>query len=165
MAEGRTLVVYYSRTGTTRKVGQEVAKALEAELEEITDRTPRAGVLGYLRAGRDSLLRRGADIEPPGHDPSHYDLVVVGTPVWAFSMACGVRTYLIRQKDKLPEVAFFLTTGGSGVKRTFRHMAALCGKEPVATLGLRMDDVLEERHREELRRFVEALRGEGSVSA
>ncbi len=42
---------------------------------------------------------------------------------------------------------------------TFEKMAEVSGKAPAATLGLRMKDVLEERHTEALDRFVEQLRG------
>jgi flavodoxin len=164
MSQQGTLVVFYSRTGTTRKLGRQIAETLGADVDEVIDRKDRSGALGYLASGKDALARKEADIKPPSHEPSHYDLVVIGTPVWAFSVSCPIRTYLTRQKERLPRVAFFLTTGGSGIERTFEHMEELAGKPPVATLGLRMKDVLKDRHTEELRTFVEALRGKGPVN-
>ena len=46
----RTLVVYYTRTGTTQQLARWIAAAVDADLERIVDRSRRGGVLGYLRS-------------------------------------------------------------------------------------------------------------------
>ena len=154
---GKRLVVYYSRTGTTRKVAAALARELGADLEEIVDRKPRGGAVRCVVAAKDSALKRTTGIQEPGRDPASCDLVVVGTPVWAAAMSCAVRTYLLREKERLPKVAFFLTTVRWGADRTFRHMAEVCGKAPEATLGLRARDVKKDIYLEKVRAFVEAL--------
>ena len=68
-----------------------------------------------------------------------------------------MRTYLTQQKDNLGRVAFFLTTGGSGIAGTFAAMAELCGKDPVATLGLKERDVRKGDVSARLAEFVDAL--------
>ncbi len=160
MAEVKALVVCYSRTGTTRKVARMIAGELGCELEEIVDRVERGGVLGWVRAGRDAARRKGTRIEEPAHDPADYELVVVGTPVWAWTMSCAVRTYLRAVRDRLAAVAFFCTTGRTGIEGTFAQMQALCGREPVATLGLRMKDVMKGDVSGEAAAFAAKLRGE-----
>lgn len=155
----KCLIAFYSRTGTTRKVAHELAERLGADVEEIVDTRSRSGLLGWFSAAKDATLRRGTGIEPPQEDPADYDLVLVGTPVWAFTVSCPVRSYLQQQRERLPEVAFFLTTGCSGMAGTFDTMGEVCGKTPRATLGLRMKDVLQERHADALGRFVEELKG------
>ncbi len=154
----RTLVVYYSRTGTTQKVAEQIADALGCEIEALVGAKSRTGGVGWMSAAKDAAMRRATEIKPVSHDPAEYELVVIGTPVWAFTMSCAVRTYLQQHRDRLPDVAFFLTTGGSGIKGTFEHMQELAGREPIATLGLRMKDVLKGRHTDELKAFVESLR-------
>jgi len=154
---GTCLVVYYSRTGTTRKVAEALARELGADLEEIVDRKPRGGAARFVVAGKDAALKRATGIEEPGRDPASCDLVVVGTPVWAGTMSCAVRTYLLREKERLPKVAFFLTTGRSGADRTFRHMAEVCGKAPEATLGLRAKEVRKDTCLEKVRAFAGTL--------
>lgn len=54
----RTLVIYYSRTGTTRKVAQALADMLGADTAEIRCERYGVGGLGYIRAAYDSV--RGA---------------------------------------------------------------------------------------------------------
>lgn len=153
----RTLVVYYSRSGNTRKLGRAIARALECDEAEIVDRKKRSGFLGFIASSIDALKRGAADIEDTGKDPVDYDLVIIGTPVWAWSVSAPVSTYLEHVKDTLPEVAFFLTTDMTGIERTFRKMGELCGKQPAATLGLRAKDVRKDRFADRLSNFLAAL--------
>lgn len=130
----RILVAYYSRTGHTRRVAAAIASACGAEIEAIRDSRPRTGLLGWWRSGKEAWQGRPADILPIDKDPGEYDLVVIGTPVWAGRMSSPVRAYLTGQQARLKRVALFCTEGGSGGEKVLRQMAALCGHEPLATL-------------------------------
>lgn len=154
-----TLVVFYSRTGTTRRVAETLARALAADLEEIREKRDRLGVRGYLRSGFDAGLQRWVPIEPLGRDPGRYDLVVVGTPVWNMSLSAPVRTFLANNARRPPELAFFLTEGGTGDRRVFRQMEEVAGKRPVATLVAKQRHVESGRAEPEIDAFVARLRG------
>ncbi|NLW50926.1 MAG: hypothetical protein GXY85_08830 [Candidatus Brocadiaceae bacterium] len=160
MSERRCLVVFYSRTGNTRRVGVEVARQLGCTVDDLTDVKPRGGMLGFVKGGIDAARKRLTQVAGVGHDPGEFDLVVIGTPVWAGTMAPAVRTYLAERKDRLPEVAFFLTTRSTGVEKTFRHMEEACGKRPKATLDLRERDVRKGDPSEAIGAFVAALSAE-----
>jgi len=54
----KTLVVYYSRTGTTKTVGKAIAKELKADSDEIIDLKNRLGPVNYIIAGKDATLRK-----------------------------------------------------------------------------------------------------------
>ena len=138
----RTLVVYYSRTGVTKKAATAIAEALGADVEELTERKSRAGILGYVRSVVDAGSGKLTELEPLRHLPEDYDLVVFGSPVWAASLSAPVRTYLLRNYDDLEEVAFFCTCGSRGGERVLRQMADLCRNEPATTLILRETEVL-----------------------
>jgi len=157
MSNAKTLVVFYSRTGTTRRVAEVIAAELAADVEEIVDKKSRGGPLGWLSGGRDATLRRTAEIEEPKNDPAGYDLVVIGSPVWAWSMTPAVRAYLKRQKERLPQVAFFALAGSSGAEKTVAAMAALAGKEPRATLALARGFGLSDKLLERARHFARGL--------
>ena len=157
MADRKVLVVYYSRTGTTQKVAEAIASRLGADLERIVDRKERHGATGFASGGKDAMLKRLTQIDDPVKDPVEYDLVVIGTPVWAWTMSPAARTWITRMKAGLSQVAFFLTTGGTGIERTFSHMAELCGRTPLATLGLTQKAVLKGPWQDDLSRFVAQL--------
>jgi len=136
-----TLVVYFSRTGTTRKVADTIARSLGADVEAIHERRGRLGLRGYLRSAFDATLSRWVPIAAVARDPTRYDLVIVGTPVWGWSLSAPVRAFLSSHARRLPRVAFFATEGGGGDQRVFEQMAQVVAVDPVATLALRQRDV------------------------
>jgi Flavodoxin len=153
----RILVVYYSRSGTTRQAARAIAEALGADLEELVERRGRAGVIGYARSALDGLLDRLTELEPPRYRPEDYDLVVFGSPVWVSSLSAPVRTYLLRYYDDLEEVAFFCTCGGRGGERVLQQMADLCRDEPAATAVFRQVEVLRGSFYRKVDRFSRAI--------
>ena len=137
----RVLVVYYSRSGMTKKACEAIAASLaaaghEAATEELIDTTERGGVMGFVRGGRDALRKVATEIEPVQSDVGSYDLVVIGTPVWAGSCTPAIRTFCEQFAGQLQRVAFVATMGGRGDKGAYEAMEAACGQAPVATLTL-----------------------------
>ncbi len=162
------LVVYYSRTGVTRKAAEAIGEALRnvgadnVQIEEITEPKSRKGALGWLMAGRDATLKRPAAIQPIKADVGSFDVIVIGTPVWAFTCATPVRTFCQEHGREAKQVAFFCTMGGTGDKRALREMEALCAKPPLATLALidrqvKQDD--PEEFLDKVKAFAETIAG------
>jgi flavodoxin len=139
----KTLVIYYSRTGITKKLADFLAEKLGAEIEEIKDTVNRAGAVGYMLAGRDAMQRKLTKLEPLKLNPADFDLVIIGTPVWAWNMSAPIRTYLIEHKDQFKQVAFFCTMGSNGDEGTFKEMGEITGKKPVAVLALKTKEVVD----------------------
>jgi len=152
----KALVVYYSRSGATRKVAEELARRLGADVEELRSRKSYSGILGYMTAGRAAMKGKPAELHPIQRDPAGYDLVVVGTPMWAYKMSTPVLAFLMENGKQLKEVAFFCTRGGSEVGEMFAEMAAL-SKAPVATLGLLTKEAKAGACTGELERFAKAI--------
>ncbi|HYX46467.1 MAG TPA: hypothetical protein VE820_06575, partial [Sphingomicrobium sp.] len=71
----------------------------------------------------------------------NYDLVVLGSPVWAGHVSSPMRAYIGRCSGKLGQVALFVTEGGSGGPNALAEMAALAGRHPAATLELRAREI------------------------
>ncbi|RLF84946.1 flavodoxin [Thermococci archaeon] len=150
----KTLVVFYSRSGTTKRVAQEVAKALNADIDELIDKKSRKGVLGFLRAGYDATRGKTTEIEFE-KDPYDYDLVIVGTPIWNGRVTPAIRTYLLWNREKIKNAAFFSTCAGRPGK-CLEQMEELWGKKPILRKVLirkRLDEGTEELA-EELKKFV-----------
>jgi len=129
------LVVYYSRTGTTRKVAEKLASLLKCVSEEIRDTKNRKGTLGWLRAGKDATSKKLTKLETVNNDPASYDIVIIGTPKWNRRLSTPIRTYLTQYKDHFKKVAFFCTYQYTD-DDPFDEMESICGKAPVATLRL-----------------------------
>lgn len=153
----KILVAYYSRTGTTRQVATAVAQKLGADLAEIKDTVDRMGVMGYLKSGRDAMKKLLTKLETTDKNPADYDLVLIGTPVWAGMMSTPVRTYLTEQKNNFKTVAFFCTMGGENPSKTFPEMETVCGQKPLATLAIRTKEVVKKEFEWKVEAFVRAI--------
>jgi flavodoxin len=155
----KALVVYYSRTGNTKKVGDDLAKALPADVEEIIDTANRAGPLGFLKSAGEGSGRKLAKIQPAKTDAASYDIVVIGTPNWDANMSSPVRTYLTENKEKFKSIAFFLTEGvRGGSDRAFAEMEGVAGKKPKATLVVPMTALKSGSYVDKLKKFVEEVK-------
>lgn len=154
---GKALVVYFSRSGYTRRLAEAVAAALAADVEPIVDPTNRSGVGGYLRSLLEALRRQAAPIERTGRDPGAYELVAIATPVWAGTVSSPVRAYLMENRARLPDVAFLCTMGGRGEAGAFAEMARLAGKQPRAVCALTDRQIGSQGAAPLVARFVEAL--------
>lgn len=111
----KVLCLYYSRTGHTRRAIKEIAEALNAEVVSIGDGVDRSGWRGYLRSGRDAMRRSTHPLIPYETELplGDYDLVILGTPVWAGRCASPIRSLLKRRGLELERVAYVLTREGS----------------------------------------------------
>jgi menaquinone-dependent protoporphyrinogen IX oxidase len=153
----KILVVYYSRTGHTRRIAQELAARCGADLEEIRDPTKRAGVFGFMRCGFEAIREKLAPIAPATTDVGRYDLVVLGTPVWASHVSSPMRSFVKAQAAQLKRIAVFCTQGGNGGPKVVAQIAALCGKDAVATLVLNEADIEKTRYAAQLDGFAAAI--------
>jgi len=154
----RGLVVYYSRTGATKKVGEAIASLLDFDKELLLDVKSRKGALGYIRSGREASLKKLAEIKKLKKNPDDYDLIIIGTPIWGWNISSPIRTYVTANKNEFKKVAFFCTQGGSGAERAFREMKKIIGKKAVAVLALKTKDVVNNNHMNKVNEFVNKIK-------
>jgi len=120
----KSLVVYYSRTGNAKFVAEKIAAELGSDIEEILDLKNREGKLGWISAGRDASKEKCAQIAPAKMAPKDYDLLIIGTPVWAWGPTCAIRTYLGNNDLSGKKVALFFTLDHD-LKQTVEKTKAL----------------------------------------
>ena len=140
------LVVYYSRTGTTRRIAEMLAAELGADIEPIREQgvdVSRAGMRGYLRSLIDVLCRRRVSIMPALHDPSHYEIVVTGSPVWASHASAPALAWLAEHGGQIRHLALFCCLGGSGAVAALKQLADVAHKTPFATCAITSHELHE----------------------
>lgn len=157
------LCIYYSRTGNTQRVMEEIAASLDAECVRIRDGAERNGWRGYLRCGLDAMRKSTAPLlhfetDRPLED---YCLVIVGTPVWAGRCSSVVRSFLKTYGKRLAAVSYVLTRSGEGKHEDiYRQMDQYVSAPRKTAASLRLDSVGYDFWREEfLRQTREILSG------
>lgn len=148
------IVLYYSRTGTTKEVGEYLAKQLNCKSVEIVDLKKRMGPLCYILGGMEAVKRKLTEIAKVNENVLEYDLVIIGTPVWGANMTPAVRTFLTQ--NPLQKVAFFCTASGEKPGLTFYEMEKISAT-PKATLFLRTSEVKQNKFKEKADDFVKKL--------
>jgi len=153
----KTLVVVYSRTGNTLSVAKRIAGELKADLEVIEDKTDRKGALGFLRSGYEALKKILPPIAEPKHNPDDYDLVIIGTPIWAGRMSSPVRAYLLNFYGRFGQTAFFATSAGGGYEKVLDEMGELAAAKPLATIEITSKQIKRGKEVEALEAFLETI--------
>ena len=158
----KTLVTYYSRTGTNRTIAENLAEELGADLDEIVDQKNRGGIRGYLGAGAASRGKKLTEITT-NLDPGEYDSVLLGSPIWAGNMNPSLRTYLSKFDLKGKKVAFFFVSGSNDPSKAIGELKTII---PWAdydyTLSLSTKEVKEGGYREKVGEFIEAFKASES---
>jgi flavodoxin len=153
----KTLVVYFSRTGHTRQIAQAIAGQLSADIECIPDVGTRSGIWGYIRSLREAMQQRVINIGARSKNPSDYDLIILGTPVWAHNMCSPLRSYIKAHKERFREVAVLCTQGGSGAGKVVGDISKLCGRTPVGTLILNEREIKKGQFTAKLEGFIKSV--------
>jgi flavodoxin len=131
----KTVVAYYSRTGHTKFISEKIAQQLGADLCEITDKKNREGRLGFLGGAGDALREKLTDIAV-SRSIDGYELVVIGTPVWAGKITPAIRKFVATNDFKEKMVALFVTLDGNKPEKSLENMkAAITAKRIVGEYG------------------------------
>lgn len=151
----KTLVVFYSRSGSTKTIAKILAKKLNADLDEIIDHSNRSGIKGWLLAGRDAMKKSLTEISVK-KNPKNYDLVVIGTPIWVGASTPAFRTYLTQFKKDLKKAAVFTTSGSDGPEKTVAVFENITGQKCFSSLGLTASE-LSKSYDSKIDEFVKKL--------
>jgi hypothetical protein len=68
-----------------------------------------AGSFARFLHALDAIIRRKPPIVQARHEVRDYDVIILGSPVWAADMATPMRSFLAREKGRISQAAFFCT--------------------------------------------------------
>ncbi|MCS7098115.1 MAG: hypothetical protein NZ922_03955 [Candidatus Methanomethyliaceae archaeon] len=154
----KCLVVFYSRTGNTKKVAEKIAEILNCDIEEIVDIKNRSGIIGFLRSGYEAARRKLTIIAKTKYNPSDYDVVIIGTPVWAGNISVPIRTYIIMNRNKFNKLAFFCTMKMRSSPMIFKEMRELCQKDPISALIIRTSEINSGTYIKKVEEFISKIK-------
>jgi flavodoxin len=157
----KILVVFYSRSGRTKKIAKNLSAQLKCDMEEIFDIKNRKGIAGFLSAGTDANLRKLTVLKEIKKNPSLYDLIIIGTPVWSSNISTPVRTYISLYKKDFKDVAFFCNRLGSDATKIFSDMENICQKKPITLMELTSREIIRNIYTHKLKEFVEKIKAKG----
>ncbi len=128
----KTLVAYFSVTGTTAKIADQIATAADAALFEIEP------VIPYTREDinwRDNNSRANkehadqslrVEIKDKVVGMEDYSTLIIGFPIWWHTCPNIIRTFLDSYGLDHKKIALFATSGGSGISQAEKELKAIC---------------------------------------
>ena len=148
---GKILVAYFSASGVTKKVAEELAKIRRADLFEIRPERP------YTRLDLDwenPLSRSTREMKDPECRPAitgkvenmaRYDVVFVGFPIWWNREPSVVDTFLDAHDFTGKKIVPFCTSGGSGIDEASKRIQGLVGAAVTVEEGMRLGGEVSEQ--------------------
>jgi len=106
-------VIYFTRTGTSKRIAEKIAAKLSCESIQITDNMNWKGIIGFLKGGYYASLDKDVDIKTSKKIEAFDELVVV-SPLWAGGIAPAVKVFL--KSISAQKVNLVITSNGSSIK-------------------------------------------------
>ena len=122
----KILVAYFSWSGNTKAVAEEIHKQVGGDIVEIVPATPYSETYSVTVAKAKTEQEAGARpaISTKIADFEQYDTIYLGYPNWWGSMPMPVATFIDTYKMSGKKVAPFFTHGGGGVQRCMSDLEA-----------------------------------------
>lgn len=135
MTDKKILIAYYSHSGNTKAVAEKIKNVTGGDIVEIIPEKPYPN--GYNELVELAKVEKTNNvmpkIKPIGKNVADYDVVFVGTPVWWYTMASPVKTFIADNNFDGKTIAPFCTHGGGGESATFTDMKKLAPNATVKT--------------------------------
>jgi flavodoxin len=153
-------VIYHSETGNTRHVAQHIASAIaESRLIEVSDRTHHLALTRFLVQCKDARSENKTEIEPSRLNVKEYDLLVFGSPVWAFKPTPVIHSIIdaLEHCEKKRVVAF-VTCGGrpGGSSEVFKKWIEARGMNFAGFMSVNEKDIEDDVANAEVVTFVKS---------
>ena len=154
------LVAYFSASGVTKKVAEELANVKNADMFEIKPKVPySAADLDWKDTqSRSTLEMKDLDCRPEMADKAvsiaQYETVFIGFPIWWGREPSVVDTFLEACDFSGKKIIPFCTSGGSSIDDASKRIQELTGERAVVVKGSRLGGDISE---EDLKIWTEGL--------
>ena len=134
----KTLVAYFSASGTTRKIAEKLANATGSDIYEIKPAVP------YTKADlnwQDKHSRSSVEMNDPASRPeiaegdahiAGYEKIFLGFPIWWYTAPSIICSFLEKYDFGGKTIVLFATSGGSGLGKTASDLASSCPGAKIA---------------------------------
>jgi len=124
----KVLVAYFSASGVTKKVAEEIASAVNGDLFEIEpevaytsadlnwmDKKSRSSIEMSDKTFRPEMVKKELNM-------SEYESILLGFPIWWYVAPTIINTFLESYDFSGKKITLFATSGGSGFGNTVREL-------------------------------------------
>ncbi|WP_432662875.1 flavodoxin [Wukongibacter baidiensis] len=157
----KKLVVFYSFEGNTKFIAEGISDIVGADLLELKPKKDVAskGFMKYVWGGRQVITGKKPELLPMDKNLDDYDLIFIGTPIWASRYAPAINTFLDTTQINGKKIAFFCCHAGGGNGKAFKMLREDLNENEI--LGeMEFKDPLKkgrEEAKEQLKEWIEGI--------
>lgn len=138
----KTLVLYYSFSGNTKRIAKLIQNKLKCDILEIETVVPYTGSYNSIVEQGQREVNSGymPEIKTMDIDLNSYDKIILGSPVWWYTFAPAIKTFLNQNNLSSKDIYPFATNGG-WIGHTFKDFEKECkGANVHKGLNIRFDE-------------------------
>ena len=121
-------IIYYSMSENTAYVAERIKTGMSAHLKEgdsidlirisPVKAYPDSGSSKFFWGGKSAFMKEKPELQPYQFDADKYERIIIGTPVWAWTMSPPIRTFIDANRDRIKDkqIGVFVCSGGGGAK-------------------------------------------------
>lgn len=123
MNNSKNLIVYYSYSGNTRKAAEKIKAITGGELFEIKPKIEYPADYNTVvnQVKTEKLQNYTPELLSSG-SVENFNIIYIGTPVWWYTMAPPVKSFLNSHNFEDKIIIPFCTHGGGGASNTYSDM-------------------------------------------
>ena len=124
----KTLITYFSASGTTRRVAEKIATIINADLFEIEPKeTYTDADLNWMNKQSRSSIEMSDKTSRPiilhkVKNLTDYNRVLIGFPVWWYTAPTIINSFIEENNLEGKEIYLFVTSGGSNATGSFNDL-------------------------------------------
>jgi|GEM_PF-6405608 len=133
------MVIYFSRTGSCRKIAEKIASEMKCDIFELSDNYNWKGLIGFVRGVVHSAKDTPIDYRPLGIDINKQKTIYLVAPIWAGKLQPTMRSFIKQESlyNSQLFVAYKTKTPTETIKRNTRFLTR---KEPIY---ININDVMD----------------------
>lgn len=156
----KSIVIYYSYGGNTRRVAEMIQKETGGDIAEIKTVKPYTGSYNDVVAQGKREIDSGfmPEIEALDINIDDYDTIVLGSPVWWYTFAPAMHTFL-RDADLSGKTIYPFATNGGWIGNTFKDFEATCeGANVKKGIDIRFDEDVLRTSENEIKNWIKKIK-------
>ncbi len=157
----KTVVVYYSYGGNTRRIAEKIGKSIGADLAEIKTVRPYTGSYNDVVEQGRREVESGflPEIQPMDVDLDRYDTIILGTPVWWYTFAPAINRFL-HSVDLSGKTVYPFASNGGWIGHTFKDIEKICRRAEVrAGLNVRFNGDRQLTSEADIQKWTQQIKG------
>lgn len=155
----KALILYYSYSGNTRNIAKLIQREIGGDIAEIKTVKPYEGnyndVVNQGKYEIDSGFMPA--IQPIDENIEDYDTIILGSPVWWYTFAPAVHTFL-KEYPLTGKTVYPFATNGGWIGHTFADFEKLCvGAAVKQGINIRFDEEVLRTPENEIKRWANEI--------